>query len=71
MADFPPVFTKVTTLDFLFASTHTSLPTSVAQLGERPIGDQEVADLTPAEASNILSWRLIMKYFLWSFSPFL
>ena len=28
----------------------------------RPTGDQEVG--------NILSWRLIMKYFLWSFSPF-
>ena len=25
---------------------------------------------TPAEVSNILSWRLIMKYFLRSFSPF-
>ena len=26
---------------------------------------------TPAEVSNILSWRLIVKYFLRSFSPFL
>ena len=25
---------------------------------------------TPAEVGNILSWRLIMKYFLRSFSPF-
>ena len=24
----------------------------------------------PTKVSNILSWRLIMKYFLWSFSPF-
>ena len=24
----------------------------------------------PHRVSNILSWRLIMKYFLWSFSPF-
>ena len=24
----------------------------------------------PARSSNILSWRLIVKYFLWSFSPF-
>ena len=31
---------------------------------------QEVAGLTPAEVGNILSWRLIMKYFLRSFSPF-
>ena len=36
----------------------------------RPTGDQEVAGSTPAEVSNILSWRLIMKYFLRSFSPF-
>ena len=28
-------------------------------------------DPCPAEVGNILSWRLIMKYFLWSFSPFL
>ena len=32
--------------------------------------DQEVAGSTPAEISNILSCRLIMKYFLQSFSPF-
>ena len=36
----------------------------------RPTGDQEVADSTPAEVGNILSWRSIMKYFLRSFSPF-
>ena len=36
----------------------------------RPTGDQEVAGSTPAEVGNILSWRLIVKYFLWSFSPF-
>ena len=36
----------------------------------RPAGDQEVAGSTPAEVGNILSWRLIMKYFLRSFSPF-
>ena len=35
----------------------------------RPTGDQEVAGSTPAEV-DILSWRLIMKYFLRSFSPF-
>ena len=35
-----------------------------------PTGDQEVTSSTPAEVGNILSWRLIMKYFLWSFSPF-
>ena len=36
----------------------------------RPTGDQEVAGSTLAEVGNSLSWRLIMKYFLWSFSPF-
>ena len=36
----------------------------------RPTWDQEVAGSTPAEADNILSWRLIIKYFLRSFSPF-
>ena len=36
----------------------------------RPTGDQEVVGSTPAEVGNILSWRLIMKYFLRSFSPF-
>ena len=46
------------------------LPASVAQLDARPTGDQEVAGSTPAEVGNILSWRLIMKYFLRSFSPF-
>ena len=36
----------------------------------RPTGDKEVAGSTPAEVGNILLWRLIMKYFLRSFSPF-
>ena len=46
------------------------MPASVAQLDARPTGDQEAAGSTPAEVGNILSWRLIMKYFLRSFSPF-
>ena len=29
-----------------------------------PTGDQEVMGSIPAEVGNILSWRLIMKYFL-------
>ena len=38
----------------------------------RPTGDQEVANSAPpgAEVGNIFSWRLIMKYFLRSLSPF-
>ena len=43
---------------------------SVAQLDAssdwRPGGHE----YNPAEVGNILSWRLIMKYFLQSFSPF-
>ena len=35
-----------------------------------PTGDQEVTGSIPAEVGNILSWRLIVKYFLQSFSPF-
>ena len=46
------------------------MPASVAQLDVRRTGDQEVAVSTPAEVGNTLSWLLIMKYFLRSFSPF-
>ena len=42
----------------------------VAQLDASPTGDQEVVGSTPAEVGNILSWRLILKYFVRSFSPF-
>ena len=35
-----------------------------------PTWDQEVAGSTPAKVGNILSWRLILKYFLRLFSPF-
>ena len=48
----------------------TVLPASVAQLDApsnwRPGG----RGFNPAEVGNILSWRLIVKYFLRSFSPF-
>ena len=43
---------------------------SVTQSYARPTGDQEVAGSILAGSRNILPWRLIMKYFLWSFSPF-
>ena len=43
-------------------------PASVAKLDAT--GDQEVAGSTPAQLGNILLWRLIMKKFLRSFSPF-
>ena len=47
-----------------------SVGCAVSSIGYcRPTGDQ-VAGSTPAEVGNILSWRLIMKYFLRSFSPF-
>ena len=50
--------------------TDVHRPASVAQLDAGPTGDKEVAGSTPTEVGNILSWRLIMKYFLRSFSPF-
>ena len=43
---------------------------SVAKLDAGLTGDQEVAGLILARSWNVLSWRVIMKYFLWSFSPF-
>ena len=43
---------------------------SVAQSDACPTGDQNAASSIPAGSGNILSWRLIMKYFLRSFSPF-
>ena len=39
------------------------LQASVAQSETCTTGDQEVLGLIPARSSNILSWRLIMKYF--------
>ena len=42
----------------------------VAQLDAPPTGDQEVAGLTPAGSATFFHGDLIMKYFLWSFSPF-
>ena len=48
----------------------THQPASVAQLDARPTGDQEVAGSTPTEVGNILSWRIIIKYFLRLFSSF-
>ena len=45
-------------------------PVWVVSWMRRPTGDQEVAGSAPAKVGNILSWRLIMKYFLRSFSPF-
>ena len=46
------------------------VPALVAQSDARPTGDQEVAGSTPTKVGNIRSLRLIMKYFLRSFSPF-
>ena len=57
-------------LDIVLTRTVNILLASVAQLDAHPTGDQEVAGSTPAEVGNILLWRLIMKYFLRSFSPF-
>ena len=43
---------------------------SVAQLDSRPTGDLELASSTPAGSAKFFRGDLIMKYFLWSFSPF-
>ena len=42
----------------------------MAQSDVRPTGDQEVAGSVSAVSGNTLSLRLVMKCFLWSFSPF-
>ena len=46
------------------------LPASGAQSDVHPTFNQEVEGSIPAGSSNTLLWRLIMKYFLQSFSPF-
>ena len=40
----------------------------VAQSDVYPTSDQEVVGSNPARTGNILSWRMIIKYFLLSFS---
>ena len=47
-----------------------SVPASMAQLNAPSYWRPGPANSTPAEVGNILSWRLIMKYFLRSLSPF-
>ena len=42
----------------------------MAQSDACQICDLEVPGSIPNRSSNILSWGLIVKYFLWSFSPF-
>ena len=54
---------------YIYGQRHASRPLWLSWM-RRPTGDQEVAGSTPAEVGNILSWRLIMKYFLRSSSPF-
>ena len=55
---------------YVYSPKYEHFSASVAQLDARPTGHQEVAGSTPAEVGSILSWKLIMKYFLRSFSPF-
>ena len=68
MSKYQWIFTKlgmcIDIVEIWFGTAHGQIPS------RRPTGDQEVAGSTPAEVGNILSWRLIMKYFLRSFSPF-
>ena len=53
----------------LFSKMAASQPRRLSSM-HCPTGDQEVEASTPAEVGNIISWRLIVKYFLRSFSPF-
>ena len=46
------------------------MPASVAQIDARLTVDQEVAGLTPAGSATFFGRDMILKYFLWSFSPF-
>ena len=45
------------------------MPALVAQSDVCPTGDQEVTGVILNGSGNILSWRLIMLYFLQSFFP--
>ena len=49
---------------------HQEEPASVASFDALSDWRPGVTGSIPAEVGNILSWRLIMEYFLWSFSPF-
>ena len=60
---------KHTAVNCVYIHTYMGRPRWLSWM-RHPTGDQEVAGSTPAEVGNILSWRLIMKYFLRSFSPF-
>ena len=44
--------------------------TSLAQSDARPTGNQGFAGSIPTGSGNSLLWRLTVKYFLRSFSPF-
>ena len=56
---------------FLTSSSFSaSVQASVAQSDARPTGDEKAAGSIPAGSGNILSQKLIMNYFLRSFSPF-
>ena len=45
-------------------------PAFVVQSDVCPTGDQEVKSSIPARSDNILSWRVIMNYYLQLFSSF-
>ena len=53
---------------FAWSDSIAQLPASMAQSDVCLTGDQEVTVSIPAWSGNILPWRLIMKYFLQSFS---
>ena len=78
---FPTFFSENTLLSLLFSlkHTHAGLGGSVGCESDWRPGSRGFNPLPhpptpptppPHKVSNILLWRLIMKYFLWSFSPF-
>ena len=55
---------------FFFCNNTAKRLASVAQSDARLTGDQEIAGLILTGSDNILSWRLVIKCVLRSFSPF-
>ena len=60
----------ILTLNAALTTGRISLPASVAQLDVGLTTDQEIAGSIPAGPATFFHADMIIKYFLWSFSPF-
>ena len=68
---FAPAGAMTPSAEFLFLWLICQcLIASFARSDVHLIGNQKVVGSIPAGYGNVPSWRLIMKYFLWSLSPF-